>query len=275
MHSYRVRVYNLYHAAHRKAVQLVLRHAECPSEPRSPRLTVGDVPEPEERAFDERLRAVEDALGELEQAIDELRTALPEEVRHVGYLGRHLRFSRIYLGQKSPEQCVGDAHDILHQDLPLLLEKFDDWYQVQSRLDHDLLQRLEAFTHLAHVNSAVRECWAAFKTRSVGSFKLPEDVDGARLAAQLFGSDGVLRGAVSDKDCEAYLSLLKGLYAVSRNPVVHNDAAPNPAVADAVLTLLSYVLARLDDAGAEIDTATRGTTRARRPTSQRGLTGLG
>lgn len=248
MYSYRVRVHDLFHAAHRQAVQLVLSHAECPSAPRRPRFEAVDIPEAEQQAFDEGLRAVEDAFGELEHAIEELRAVLPEEVRYVGNLGRHMMFSRHYLERKSPERCIGDAHDILHQDLPLLVAKFDKWYQTQSRLDPDLLKRLEAFTQLAHINSAVRECWAAFKTRNVESFELSESVDGSRLAVELFGRDGALRGSLSDKDCEAYLSLVRGLYAVSRNPVVHNDAAPNPAVADAVLTLLSYVLARLEDA---------------------------
>ncbi len=247
MYSYRVRVYDLFHAAHRKAVQLVLSHAKCPPPPRRPRFTAVETPEDEQKAFDEGLRAVEDAFGELEQAIEELRAVLPKELRHAGYLGRHLMFTRDYLRKKSPDSCAHDADDILHRDLPLLIERFDAWYQAQSRLDPELLQQLEAFTQLAHVNSAVREGWASFKTRSVGSFDLSENIDGAKLAVQLFGSSGVLRDSLSDKDCEAYLSLLRGLYSVSRNPVVHNDAAPNPAVADAVLTLLSYVLARLED----------------------------
>ncbi len=248
MYSYRVQVYDLYHAAHRKAVQLVLSHAECPPQPRRPRFTAVEIPEDEQQAFDQGLRAVEDAFGELAQAVEALQAALPKEVRHVGHLGRHLMFTRHYLDKKSPDNCAHDAADILHRDLPLVLERFDAWYEAQSRLDPALIQQLEAFTQLAHVNSAVREGWAAFKTRSVGSFDLSQDIDGERLAIQLSGGTGVLRGPLSDKDCEAYLNLLRGLWAVGRNPVVHNDAAPNPAVADAVLTLLSYVLARLEDA---------------------------
>ena len=211
------------------------------------RFTAVETPDDEQQAFDEGLRTVEDAFGEMEQAIEELRAVLPEEVRNAGKLGRHLEFTRDYLRKKSPDSCAHDADDILHHDLPLLIERFDAWYLAQSRLDPELLQRLEAFTQLAHVNSAVREGWASFKTRSVGCFDLSENIDGAKLAVQLFGSSGVLRDSLSDKDCEAYLNLLRGLYSVSRNPVVHNDATPNPAVADAVLTLLSYVLARLED----------------------------
>lgn len=248
MYSYRSRVYDLYHAAHGKAVQLVLSHADCPPRPRRPRFTAVEIPEAEQQAFDEGLRAVEEAFGELENAIEDLHAVLPEDVQYAGSLGRHLMFTRYYLDRKSPDGCAHDADDILHRDLPLLLERFDDWYQTQSRLDLELLRRLEAFTQSAHVNSAVREGWAAFKTRSVESLGLSEDVDGARLAVKLFGSQGVLRASLGNKECEAYLNLLRGLYAVSRNPVVHNDAAPNPAVADAVLTLLSYVLARMEDA---------------------------
>lgn len=253
MSSYRIQVYDLYHAAHRKAVQLVLSHTECPPRPRRPRFTAVEIPEDEQRAFDKGLRAVEDAFGELQQAIEDFRAVLPKEVGHAGDLGRHLGFTRYYLDEKSPDNCAHDADDILHRDLPLVLERFDAWYETQSRLDPELLQRLEAFTQLTHVNSAVREGWAAFKTRSVGGFDLSEDIDGEKLAVQLFGSKGVLRGSLSDKDCEAYLYLLRGLYAVSRNPVVHNDVTPNPAVADAVLTLLSYILARLEDVRSDGD----------------------
>ncbi len=248
MYSYRVQVYDLYHAAHRKAVQLVLSHAKCPPSPMRPRFTAVKTPDEEQQAFDKGLRAVEDAFEELNQAVEELRAALPKEVRHVGHLGRHLMFTRHYPDKKSPDTCAHDAADILLRDLPLVLERFDAWYETQSRLDAALILQLEAFTQLAHVNSAVREGWAAYKSRSVGGFDLSQDIDGEKLAIQSFGSSGVLRGPLSDKDCEAYLNLLRGLWAVGRNPVVHNDAAPNPAVADAVLTLLSYVLARLEDA---------------------------
>lgn len=247
MFSYRARVYDLYHVAHRRAVQLVLRHADCPPRPRRSQFTDAEIPEAEQQAFDEGLLAVEEAFRELEQAIENLRAVLPDEAKNAGSLGRHLMFTRYNLRKRSPDGCAHDADDILHRDLPLLLERFNDWYQAQSRLDLELLRRLEAFTQLAHVNSAVREGWAAFKTRCVESLDLSQEIDGERLAVQLFGNNGVLRGSLSDRDCEAYLNLLRGLYAVSRNPVAHNDAVPNPAVADAVLTLLSYVLARLED----------------------------
>jgi len=98
-----------------------------------------------------------------------------------------------------------------------------------------------------HVNSAVREAGAVFKTRCVEAFDLSPDLDGWKLTEQLFGDDGVMTDRMSRPERQGYGHLLKGLYALTRNPMAHNDAPPNPAEADAVMTLVSQALRRLEE----------------------------
>jgi len=109
MYSYRAHVYEQYHAAIEQAVELVLCHARMPvtGHPDS------EATEAERQKFDQRLAAAQAALEELDQAVSRLRAALPKEIRAAGSLSRHLYWSRLRLREQRPEECSGDARDIL------------------------------------------------------------------------------------------------------------------------------------------------------------------
>ena len=237
-------MYERYHAAIEQAIELVLCHASILSN--GP--LHSEATKAEQDRFAKRLTATRTALDQLERAVAELKAVLPIEARNTEGLDRHLYWSSKRLRERQPEECAGDARDILVQDLPHLLTKFNSWYEKQSQLDPLLSTRLQPLVRAGHTNSAVREAWAVFKTRCIDAFDLPAEIDGWRLAERLFGDNGVMQDRMNDSERRGYQHMLKGLYALSRNPIAHNDSPPNPAEADAVLTLVSRTLARLEEA---------------------------
>ena len=79
-------------------------------------------------------------------------------------------------------------------------------------------------------------------------FNADTDLDGANLAAYLFGPQGITTQVIDNKEREGYLNLFKGLYALNRNPVVHNDLAPNPEAIEAVISLANFAIVNLEKA---------------------------
>ena len=84
----------------------------------------------------------------------------------------------------------------------------------------------------------------------VSLFNLSDGLDGDRLAGKLFGSEGITTRILEDREREGYLHLFKGLYALSRNPITHNDVPVNPEETEAVLALLNSALVRIEAAHA-------------------------
>ena len=245
--SYRTHVYAAYGEAISKASDLVLAHAKCAARHRLEPTGKGSYTMRVEDDFHEYLSEVKIALAALKDCVEVLVQALPEQVRNTGNLHRHLYFSRHWLDKDEPWSCIGDASDILSRDLPAVLDAFELWYTESSHLDQQLLDRLKSFDKVTHVNSSVREAWAIFKTRCVEEFGLSARSDGSKLAGELFGGEGATKGLLENPEREGYLNLALGLYALSRNPLMHNDLQPNPAVADAVLVLIGHMLNRLSD----------------------------
>ena len=141
---------------------------------------------------------------------------------------------------------MGDPVDIAARDLPDLLKLFELWYECQSPTDYALGATLEPHITSGQLNAALREAWPVFKTRMVNLFGLAAGLDGDKLASKLFGSSGATVGLLSDGDREGYLNLFKGLYALSRIPVVHNDIPANPEEISAALALINSALVRLE-----------------------------
>lgn len=62
---------------------------------------------------------------------------------------------------------------------------------------------------------------------------------------------GTPRGVLPNETREGYLNLFKGLYTLSRNVTIHNDHAPNPLEAEAVLAMIGVALAKIELARTE------------------------
>ena len=148
--------------------------------------------------------------------------------------------------------CVQDPIDIVRGMIcQTLSNSSKNGTATQSDLDSELSTRLMPFITSGQLNAAIREAWAIFKTRIVKQFELADELDGYNLVTTSFGSNGVTVGLLPDKEREGYLNLFKGLYALSRKPTAHNDTPPNPAEVDAVLTLISSTLVKIEKLTAE------------------------
>ena len=195
----------------------------------------------------QELESLRNRAATLRQAVDKLLSALPSDAgidsrtlrRHLGWIDRWLKMN-------APWNCAHDPVDIVGSDLPDILKQFDKWYASQSVLDQDLSARLMPFIESGELNAAIREAWPIFKTRMVERFGISEAIDGHKLVVAIFGPDGATAGLLPDKEREGYLNLFKGLYALSRNPLSHNDIRPNPAEVEAALLLISTTLTKVE-----------------------------
>jgi hypothetical protein len=197
---------------------------------------------------EQKLGELREGYPELVAAIDALYNALPDEVLDTlrgTNLRRHLAFMERYLRQATPESAVGDSVDLTDRDLPGVWSAFEAWFQSHSAVDDEFVRKVDRLLNIGQGDSAIRKAFAVFKSRLVALFPVPSDLDGERLAVAVFGAQGSARGRVSDSECEGYLSLLKGLYALHRNETTHNDVTVDPQEAEAILMLLNSAIARL------------------------------
>lgn len=234
-------VADLYATAIEKAAGAVIAYAKLEPYARDTR----DCPE-----FETALLEFDGQFGELENAVEALRNALPQQVLS-GELSRHMAWCRRHIRRRRPWRCGNDPYSILERDLPFVAENFDAWYLEVSGIAPEFAERMDKFDRRDLLNSAVREAWTVFKSRTVQSFALDDNLDGIRLADHLFRDGGPLDPLIPEKERRGYLHLLRGLYALSRNPVMHNDPEPNPGEADAVVVLIGICLARILQAQAD------------------------
>ena len=183
----------------------------------------------------EEMPDIERQAADLKNAVTELLSALPKEVSESVTHGdrgllRHLRWINRRVRERLPTACAGDASDIAAQDIPEVLRYFDAWYERQS---------------------PAYQAWVYFKTRMVGTFDLPEELDGNQLFNALFSDKGKTVDILPNSEREAYLNLFRGLYVLNRNPVGHNDVEPNPEEFQAVLSIINSALVRIDKARQE------------------------
>ncbi len=187
----------------------------------------------------------------VQRSVDRFLAALPSEVFEVAGSGgsnlrRHLYFTRYWIDQGNPRGCMQDPLDVAKQDIPHAIELFDGWYDRNSPSSSELSARLDPLIASGQLNAALRETWAIFKSRVTSLFGLPEDLDGHRLVDRLFAHNGPTVGLLSSREQQAHSNLLKGLYSLYRNPVVHNDTPTDPEATDAVLALFSAMLSSLE-----------------------------
>lgn len=185
---------------------------------------------------------------ELVGAVDDLVNALPDEVidtKSDGTLRRHLAWMDRFLREGSPQKCSSDIVDITERDLAAVWLAYETWFTANSAVDDEFVRKVDRLLNIGQGDSAIRKAFAVFKSRLVASFPVSGDLDGERLAIAVFGANGSARGGVSDADCEGYLNLMKGLYALHQNETTHNDVTVDPQEAEAILMLLNSAIARL------------------------------
>ena len=245
MITYRSNVHNLAMAVSGEAAAFSLALAEC--------LSYRYTNQYQDKLVGER-PSLQLKASKIRSAYDKLITVLPKEVCSKIQEGdqgllRHLNFIDLWLRKEQPASCASDPVNIINNDIPLVLEWFDEWYKQRCTEDDDLNARLTPLISNGQVNAALREAWPIFKTRMVTRFNLSANLDGHRLADALFGSNGVTNAILTDKERRGYLDLFKGLYSLFRNEMTHNDLPFNPAEIDAVLSLINSALTRIEPGG--------------------------
>ena len=243
MLSYRTHVYTLAMAASAEATKLALSLSNF--------LVDRQLSSDTRTTVDQRLPELKISAQLLRSAVDKFEKTLPMEVREEidkTNLGRHLNWIDYWLNERSPASCIGDPVDILSNDLPKVLKLFEQWYERQSPTYSALSVRVNPQIESGQLNSALREAWPFFKTRMIEVFELADDLDGEKLATKLFGSEGATAEMLTNVEREGFMNLFKGLYALNRNPVSHNDVKTNPEYATAVLALINSTLLRIEAA---------------------------
>ncbi len=244
MLTYRTHVYRLVLAVSAEAMGFAMALSRCES---ALSMTTDD-----QQTIGEHLPSLRECASALRAAIDELRDALPEDAQEKALqpsrLLRHMAFAESYLNKGQPLNCIQDAIDMSTRDLSIFLGFFEEWYDNSSPRDEVLSSRVEPLLEIGQFNSANREAWVIFKKRMREMFNAPSDLDGAELAAYLFGNQGITTQVIDSKEREGYLNLFKGLYALNRNPVVHNDLDPNPEAIEAVISLANFAIVNLEKA---------------------------
>lgn len=242
MYPYHAHVHSLYTVAVSKAAAVVVAYERCVRH------------HPECAEFPDALSELRARFGDLRTAVESLTATLPAGVGSAGDLTRHMNWGSHWIDVKGkPLSWGSDAWSVIERDLPAVLDAFNDWYATASGIDSELVERLHPFNSVSHINSAAREAWAIFKTRTTEAYDLPGDLDGHQLVDRLFGDDDPAVSSLSDRERRGYHNLFKGLYTLYRNPVAHNDQEPNPAEADALIALIGICLSRTTPPEPDVD----------------------
>lgn len=243
MYSYHAHVHSLYTVAVSKAAAVLVAYERCVRH------------HPECAEFPDALSELRARFGDLRTAVESLTATLPAGVGSAGDLTRHMNWGNHWIDVKGePLSWGSDARFVLECDLPAVLNAFNDWYAAASVVDPELVERLRPFNSVSHINSAAREAWTIFKTRATEAYNLPDGIDGHPLVDLLFGDDDPAVSFLSASERRGYRNLFEGLYTLHRNPIMHNDQEPNPAVADSVIAFIGICLSRIAPPKADADT---------------------
>jgi hypothetical protein len=85
------------------------------------------------------------------------------------------------------------------------------------------------------------------KSRLVAKFGVDHDLDGADLVNRIFGASGLLSSRLESEERQAMRDLLAGLYGVFRNKYGHQDVEAPWHEADAILSMINFVLKRIEE----------------------------
>lgn len=195
-------------------------------------------------ASPEELLLDRDNLATLSGNLEDL---LPEEVRGRSGLERHLAWMQLRLREGKPDLCRGDIEDTCLIDLPTLEKHFRDWCASSIHYDQELVEKVSDLLIGREFDSAIRKAFVILKTRLVSRFGVPNDLDGAPLANRLFSQSGNLASTLDASERQAMRDLLAGLYGIYRNKYGHQDIKAPWHEADAVLSMINFILKRIDE----------------------------
>ncbi|CAG0971379.1 hypothetical protein METP3_01509 [Methanosarcinales archaeon] len=182
----------------------------------------------------------------LEAASRQLLRILPEKV-HDSNLNRHIEFMKLYLKRDEPDKCLGDIEDISKFDLPSLENAFQDWCAIYQHYDTEFSAKISDLLIEKHLDSAVRKAFVILKERMIRTFGMSSDLDGRDLVNQIFGNKGYLAGKIPDPERESMRNLLDGLFGAFRNKYGHEDVKPEWYEVEAILSMINWVLKRIDN----------------------------
>ena len=181
----------------------------------------------------------------LERLCERLKQILPDSVAMTGNLGRHIWFMKKRLGEGRPDQCVGDINDICSHDLPAWEHAFRQWCAQPDFFDDELAEAVSTLLLHQELDSAVRKAFVLLTQRICKVYGVPAHTDGMVLVNKVFGSSATAKADFMGNERLAWRNLLAGLYGVFRNKYAHTDATPSWAEAEAVLSMVNYVLKEL------------------------------
>ncbi len=184
--------------------------------------------------------------GVLAALVESLESQLPPDIPVPSGLSRHLAWMDRRLREGTPADCVTDIEDICDRDLPALALAVSEWQRANTYRDPELFDKLAPLIAQHEYDSAVRKAFVILKGRMVTKFGLSKKFDGARLANEVFGGRGVLSKTVDEKERDALVKLVSGLYGEFRNRYGHNDVHATDCETEAVIAMINWLLHRID-----------------------------
>lgn len=179
----------------------------------------------------------------LKQIYDILQDMLPHEIKDVGNCGRHIYWIIHWLEKDAPKSCESDIAEICSQDIKDIEKAFRKWCAKQDHYDSELTSNIASLLVKQEWDSAVRKAFVILKERLVSTFHVPQNLDGADLVNNIFGSktpNPLLK--IDADERQAYRDLLAGLYSVFRNKFAHTNYKTTWAEADGVIAMVNLVL---------------------------------
>lgn len=182
----------------------------------------------------------------LASLFDHLEKKLPQEVGLDSSLERHLYFMKKRLGEEKPELCQQDIEDICSDDITKLEKSFRDWCGSSIHYDQELRDKISELLLQREYDSAIRKAFVILKSRLVDKFGVSRNLDGNDLVNQIFGKLGAAADTLNASERQAMRDLLAGLYGVFRNKYGHQDVEAPWHEADAILSMVNFVLKEID-----------------------------
>lgn len=199
--------------------------------------------------------ALSAVLVGLKGAVADLMSSLPEPVAKTSAMNRHLSFAaEYYLNRRDWNGVLSNVRDIAEYDLANTRQAFCNWLDTSVEFDEEFKAGVSGLLVRQQLDSAARKAFVILKGRLVsvacvlGGDRVGLDrMDGNDLVGWIFGTDKLVaaHSGMTRGDCQALMSLLQGLYGTFRNVIDHNDVVVPWHEAEAVISMINWVLLKL------------------------------